>query len=1346
MTRTSLLASLALGLLTAALLAVPSAAADKPLTADEKAKLDLLEKQIADLQKQKEMIRTPEAKPTPSGPAVPEGTLPESIAKAYTWRQIGPANMGGRVTAIAVHDADPTTYYVATGGGGLLKTVNNGTTFDILFDKQSTVAIGDVAIAKSNPSIVWVGTGEANPRNSVGYGDGAYKSTDAGKTWQKMGLDKTFQIGKILIHPTNPEIVYVGALGRLYGPSEDRGMYKTTDGGKTWAKVLYVDDKTGVIDARLDPQDPETVIAALWERKRDEFDGFFGEAPVPDAYGPIVTHGTGGGLFKSTDGGKTWKKLTDDKLNNGLPTGKLGRIGLDYSAKTKGLLVAIIDTDKVGTGTASAVYLGVIGVDAENDGGAKLNEITEGGPAGKAGLKPGDIVTKIGDAPVLRYDDLLDAIYARAVGDKLTLTVKRGDKTEAIEVTLGKRDATTPSETAGGGRKGPKKDAPAKDAPAKDAPPAAAEPAGPTPIIGVQLGTDKLVINVLAKDGPAAKAGIKVGDTILFVDGKKVETVKEYAAALDGKKAGDAVKVVVSRDNFEKTFTVTLGAPVAGKGPPETPPVAKEPAKEAPPAAATPPKTPVTTAPTLPLPGFTVVQAPSEGGVAVGVVLKGSVAETSGVKAGDIVTQVDGQPVNSVSAFLRLLRVGPGVENPRKVGDEVAFRVLQQRGDKEISLTVSAKLIDMPLAGLGGAGGPPRGATATRPNGLGLGGQAPNVQGRQGKDGYQTGGIFVSKDNGDTWTRVNSLNPRPMYFSVVRFDPTDDNTIYALADAPVLYKSTNGGKRFATVPTSTGVHADAHALYINPANPKHFVIGCDGGFYASYDKGLTWDHLNTLALGQFYHVATDTRRPYRVYGGLQDNGSWGGPSQTMRRYGHVNEDWVFVSGGDGFVCRVDPTDPDLVYAESQNGFMSRRNFRTGEFAAIRPPRTQTDEPLRFNWNTPFILSNHNPSIFYCGAQFVFRSVKKGDNLKQISPDLTRSKKGSLTQVSESPRTPDVLWAGSDDGNVWVTKDGGLKWDNVTDNFKAAGLPGPRWVSCIEPSRDKDGRCYVVFDGHRSDDDKPYAFVTTDFGATWKSANANLPAFGSTRVLREDTVNNDVLYLGTEFGAFVSTNRGAQWAKLGGNLPTVRVDEFAQPTTANDLVVATHGRSIWIADITSLRQMKASVMAADATLFAPSPAVRWKLSVGGESPYSSTDRKFVGVNPARGATVEYLLTKDAKKLALKVLDVNGKTVKSFDKPKTEPGLHRVVWDLTGPAAATPAGGGGGRRVVGGAVAPGTYKVVLTIDDKEFTQSLVVELDPNAPRDAVTLEGFEEDDATYQQERRAIQRPKLPATDR
>ena len=339
----------------AALYVTPTPADSPP--AGESAEVEAIQKQMAELQKKLDALKLAK---TPAATS-PDGMLPESVSSHFSWRNVGPANMGGRVTALALVEKEPTTYYVATGAGGLLKTTNNGTTFDILFDKQSTVAIGDVAVCQADPNIVWVGTGEANPRNSVSYGDGVYKSVDAGKTWARMGLEKTFQIGKILIHPKNPEIVYVGALGRLYGPSEDRGLYKTTDGGKTWAKVLYVDDKTGVIDAALDPADPETIVAAMWERKRDEFDGFFGDAPVPDTYGPIVTHGAGGGLHKSTDGGKTWKRVSDAAAKSGLPTVKTGRIGLDVSRKTKGLIIAIIDAEKVGTGELSKVYLGVVG-------------------------------------------------------------------------------------------------------------------------------------------------------------------------------------------------------------------------------------------------------------------------------------------------------------------------------------------------------------------------------------------------------------------------------------------------------------------------------------------------------------------------------------------------------------------------------------------------------------------------------------------------------------------------------------------------------------------------------------------------------------------------------------------------------------------------------------------------------------------------------------------------------------------------------------------------------------------------------------------------------------------------
>ena len=307
------------------------------------------------------------------------------------------------------------------------------------------------------------------------------------------------------------------------------------------------------------------------------------------------------------------------------------------------------------------------------------------------------------------------------------------------------------------------------------------------------------------------------------------------------------------------------------------------------------------------MPGF--VPEITEDGIKVQSLPAGGAAAKAGLKVGDLVVEVDGQEVDSFRDLLQALRVGQRVEDPRKAGDKVKLKVKQ--GEKTIEVELA--LVETQVPGLFGGGG--RGATPGRPYGMGLGGQQANRQNSQGKDGFQTGGVYMSKDNGDTWTRVNSLNPRPMYFSQIRVDPTDDNTVYVLCDTPTpMYRSTDGGKTFTSLATARGVHADSHALWINPKNSRHLIIGCDGGFYVSYDKGAAWEHLNTLALGQFYHVAVDNKRPYRVYGGLQDNGSWGGPSHTLRRYGPVNEDWVFVSGGDGFVCRVDPTDPDLVYS------------------------------------------------------------------------------------------------------------------------------------------------------------------------------------------------------------------------------------------------------------------------------------------------------------------------------------------------------------------------------------------------------------------------------------------------
>jgi photosystem II stability/assembly factor-like uncharacterized protein len=1140
-----------------------------------------------------------EKKPVTFASAATSG-LPESWVKALDWRCIGPANMSGRITAFAVYEADPSTYWVATASGGLLKTENNGITFVHQFDREATVSIGDVAVAPSDKNIVWVGTGENNPRNSVSYGDGVYKSTDGGRTWKNMGLKKSYQTGKIIIHPKDPNTVYVGALGRLYGPSEERGLFKTTDGGATWQKVHYIDDKTGVIDMRMHPTDPNTLIIATWERLRDGFDGFFGQFEG-DQYGPLKNHTPGTGIYKTTDGGKTWKKLTA-----GLPSAKLGRIGLDWYKKDPNYVYVIIDSEKVGTSTAG--YIGVTGENAP--GGSKVTQVTADAPAAKAGLKVGDVITSLSGQPVKDYDDLLKQLRARKIGDKLKVEFEREGKKQDLEVTMVAR----PPET-GGGRGG-----------------GGLLTAG---FFGEDTEEGVRVTRVTSE-----ASGLMEGDVVTLIDGKKPDGFRATMQDLGQRhRAGDKVKATIVRAGETKDVELTLTAPQFGGG----------------------------------------------GG---------------GGRGG---------------------------------------------------------------GGGGLAGGAGRGAT--RPFSSTLGGQRENVQDQQGPDGHETGGIYLSKDAGETWTRINSLNPRPMYFSQVRVDPSDNNYLYVAGVQ--MYRSRDGGKSFSG-DASRGVHADQHALWIDPRDGRHMLVGCDGGFYQTYDRTANWDHINTAAIGQFYHVAIDTRRNYKVYGGLQDNGSWGGPSFVKSGGGPINEDWFSVGGGDGFTCRVDPNDPDQVYFTSQNGAMGRRNLRTGETGSIRP-RPQEGQRYRFNWNTPFILSNHNSKILYAAGNYVFRSLDRGNNLQIISPEITLTPAGSATALSESPRNPNVLWAGTDDGGLWVTRDNGKEWTNVSKNV---GLPAPRWVASIEASRAVEGRAYVAFDGHRSDDDNPYVYVTEDFGKTWKSITANLP-WGSTRVCREDLINHNLLFVGTEFGAWASINRGESWTKINNDLPTVAVHEFAIHPTAGEMVAATHGRSLWIVDISGLRQITKDTLTAQAQLMKPTTAIRWRT----EPARGRTNRRYVGENPQNGAQIYYTLGQKAEKASLKVLDVEGKTVRELTAP-TEPGLHRVFWNLsrsgggaiaaggeggagpaTGggrgpggggggrrgggvggagggaapagtaqqpPAGGGPGGGGGGGRGGGGgfggggfggfggaaAVAPGTYRLVLTIDGKEFIQSIRVEADPTA----------------------------------
>jgi photosystem II stability/assembly factor-like uncharacterized protein len=574
-----------------------------------------------------------------------------------------------------------------------------------------------------------------------------------------------------------------------------------------------------------------------------------------------------------------------------------------------------------------------------------------------------------------------------------------------------------------------------------------------------------------------------------------------------------------------------------------------------------------------------------------------------------------------------------------------------------------------------------------------------------------------------------------MYFSQLRVDPSDDKHLYACGIA--LYRSSDGGKTFQPN-GGNGVHPDQHALWIDPKDGRHMIVGTDGGFYITHDRMDHWDHVNHLAMGQFYHVVVDSRQPYHVYGGLQDNGTWGGPSRSLSGPGPSNDDWIAVSGGDGFRCQVDPNDPDTVYFESQDGFMGRRNLRTGQVHGIRPANPRGKPPYRFNWNTPFILSVHNPHIFYCAGNYVFRSLKQGDELKVISPEITRTKRGSGTALAESPKNPDVLWAGTDDGNLWVTRDGGQQWKNVTPlasegnpTPKGNALPAPRWVASIEASRFAEGRAYVVFDGHRSDDDEPYVFVTEDFGQTWKSLRSNLPA-GSTRVCREDPINSNLLYLGTEFGALVSLNRGQSWTRINNNLPTVAIHEFALHPTAGELVAATHGRSLWVLDVTALRQMSEQTLQAEVTLYRPNTIIRWRSEPGHGSLYGHGSRRFIGQNPPPGAQIYYSLGKKANKATVKILDYAGATVKEFGTP-TDAGLHRISWDMTRAATrrrpiiadldaenAPPRG-----RPQAVTVAPaGMYRVVLVVDGKEHAQPLRVENDPTLPATIFAEEEGEE----------------------
>lgn len=703
------------------------------------------------------------------------------------WTHIGPEIMSGRVTDIAVPLDQSFTYYVATASGGVWKTENEGTTWKPLFDNAPSAAVGAIAVDPNKSNIVWVGLGESNIFRSSMAGTGVYKSEDHGETWKSMGLMDSHHIGRIVIHPNDPDTVWVAAGGHEWTKNEERGVFKTSDGGKTWEKVLYINDQIGAVDLVIDPSNPDVLYASMWNRIRLKWSD-----PVP---------GPDDGVFKSTDGGETWKKL-----ENGLPPVETtGRLGLAISHSNP------------------------------------------------------------------------DVIYALLDNHELAREVKEGE-----------------------------------------------------------------------------------------------------------------------RDNYGR-------------------------------------------------------------------------ARQSVIKGAE---------------------------------------------------------------------------------------------------------VYRSNDAGETWEKVSEsdrlmqrlFSTYGWVFGQIRVDPNDEDVVYIMG-VPLL-KSVDGGKKFKSL-GYRGLHADHHAMWINPENSNHVVNGNDGGVNISYDGGATWKNLQNLPVVQFYNVEIDNAEPFNVYGSIQDNGSYMGPS-TYRPGRNAYNDWKPIPGGEASIIAIDPNDQNTMYSEGFYGSIMRSTFNPRRTKGIKPKAKEGDPPLRGQWLAPFILSPHNSQVVYHGMNKLFRSMNRGDDWEEISPDLTYNNSeeqgnisyATISSVSESPFKFGLLYVGTDDGKVQVTNNGGLDWHEIMD-----GLPKKKWVSRIVASRYNESTVYLTQNGKRDNDFQVYVYKSEDYGKTWTDISEGIPG-GPVNVIAEDPKYDDVLYVGTDLGVYVSTDDGESWNILGQDLPNPFVHDLKVHERDSVAVIGTHGRGVFTLDLKS----------------------------------------------------------------------------------------------------------------------------------------------------------------------------------
>lgn len=845
--------------------------------------------------------------------------LRDNVLAQLAWKELGPVQSGGRVVDLAVHPQRSQTFWAAAASGGIWRTDNGGVTFRPQFQRQHSISIGDVCVAPSNGDVLYVGTGEANNQRSSYWGNGVYRSDDGGETWTHKGLERSEHIGRIVVHPDDPDTAYVAALGALYTSNAERGLYKTTDGGATWAHVLDLGADVGVVDVLLHPQQPDVVFACSYERRRRAWD--FDEG------------GQGSRLWRSQDAGATWKQL-----GGGLPEGELGRIGVDAFA---------------------------------------------------------------GDG---------DTLYA--------------------------------------------------------------------------------VIENLNPAPPKAKA--EQGDGDDDDDGK-------------------------------------------------------------------------------------VAEAPAE-------VLADPVARQQWL-------------------------AGPEEE---------------QDGDR-------------------------------RPRRRLVGGE-----------------VYRSDDGGETWSKTHdderSIAGSPAYYyGQVRVDPSDRDTVYVLS-VPV-YASTDGGRTWTPKGRSRDgvfadrLHVDHHALWIDPDDGAHCLLGNDGGLAVTWDRGANWDHLTHLPILQFYAIAADDRSPYRVYGGLQDNGTWGFPIHGETSAGIEALDAYKVTGGDGFQIQIDPSDPDVVYTESQFGGLVRSDLQSGERKGIKPEAVKGQQPLRFNWNTPILISPHAPHTLYTGSQFLHRSFDRGDTWTAISEDLTRNdadrQKGdvphcTITTISESPLAAGLLWIGTDDGKVWRTRDGGGRYYDLSDRFPAEVRA--LWVSRVEASPHHADTAFVSFTGYREDLRAPFVFRTDDGGETFLPIAHDLPQ-EPVNVIRQHPRRANVLLCGTEMGCYVSIDDGAHWHPLGQGLPRVAVHDLLVHQRHHHVLVGTHGRGIFALDAALLEALEPAALRRELLALPPSDGtlLRGRIDRG----YTGA-RQWRADNPFTTPTFRYVLAHDRDDdVLLEVLDATGAVLWTQQGDKTA-GYHEVPW--------------------------------------------------------------------------------------